>query len=378
MSPSRRASRVFRAALALIALAIAPASADDRGDALAMLDRRTALRWGDDNLAWVVHYPGAFVDLWVKSEAARQRMTTQQEEAYRKSFSDELRAGSATAILLSVHAFGQAPLSLAPLSKNIALIDASGRRVSPVAFEKKLDSPLSGLMQGLVFFPLQESEDFSVEVKGLLRDSGTIFSFQGQGAQQPIATSAPRRTGQTSPPTPGAKETIVKIPSAAPPSHPKPPERPKSAEPAAEFLSDTGEIFPPAASIQPAASETTPALLRSEDENPQPAPPEPPKPHGRDREQTLESYLRAWADGDADRMYALLSTESKSRVSRELFARDVLGDGFRRGLRGGYRVDWADDSAQVTTSKRFLFFMRTLATKRIKFVEENGSSRVSW
>ena len=81
MSPSRRASRVFRAALALIALAIAPASADDRGDALAMLDRRTALRWGDDNLAWVVHYPGAFVDLWVKSEAARQRMTTQQEEA---------------------------------------------------------------------------------------------------------------------------------------------------------------------------------------------------------------------------------------------------------------------------------------------------------
>jgi hypothetical protein len=118
-------------------------------------------------------------------------------------------------------------------------------------------------------------------------------------------------------------------------------------------------------------------LRPSEDEKDTPAPATP-ELSGHDRPQTLESYLKAWADGDADRMYSLLSSESQGRISRELFERDVLSDSFRRGLRGGYKINWEGDSAQVTVSRRFLFFMRALDTKRIKFVEESGSSRVSW
>ncbi|MDR1515381.1 MAG: hypothetical protein LBS45_06780 [Synergistaceae bacterium] len=384
---NRRALLAVIAALALFAL---PAAADDRSDALALLDQRTAIRWGDDNLTWVVHYTDRFVDLWVKSEAARQRMTAAQEDAYRKSFTDELRTNAATAILLSVHAFGQEPLSLAPLSKNIALLDASGKRISPIAFEKKLDGPLSGLMQGLVFFPKQESGDFKIAVKGLTREGETVFSFSGQNAPQAIATAVQGRTSQPSqlsqqkPPVPQTKETIVKIPTAKPaapitpqppnsPKNPEPPERAKSAEPAPE-------IFPPAAPNVPAAPELAPPVILypSDDEKIQ----EPQQTQTRStsnaaRAEALDSYLRAWINGDVDRMYSLLSSESQGRISRELFTREILSDGFRKGLKEGYKVNWQGDSAQVTVSRRLLF-MKTLDSKRINFVEENGLNRVSW
>lgn len=359
-----------------------PAAADDRSDALALLDQRTAIRWGDDNLSWVVHYTDDFVGLWVRSEAALRRMTAAQEDEYLKSFTDELRTSAATAVLLSVHAFGQGPLSLAPLSKNIALVDASGRRINPIAFEKKLDGPLAGLTQGLVFFPKQENGNFKIAVKGLMREGETVFSFSDPNAPRSIATTPaiPIGTSQTSgakSPPPQIKETVVKIPTAEPetprpPNQPTPsktperPERAKSAEPAAS----SNEIFPYAAPISFEAAEPAPPAV-------QPAQTQTPAPPAAARAAVLDSYLKAWINGDADRMYSLLTAESQGRISRELFTREILSDGFRRGLREGYKVNWQGDSAQVTVSKRILF-MKTLDSKRINFAEENGSARVSW
>jgi hypothetical protein len=372
--------KFFCAAFAVIlSLAAVPFSldADDRSDALALLDKWTSIRWGDDNLTWVVHYTDEFAELWVKSEASRQRMTPTQEDAYRKSFTGELRIGDATAILLSVHAFGQGPLSLAPLSKNIALVDPSGRRISPIAFEKKLDGPLNGLTQGLVFFPKQRNSGFSVAVKGLIREGETLFYFSDGKDGASAVTTVPGGPAQPAKAASPAKETVVKIPSAKPPQPPKAPQPPNLAK--SSDRAAAPEIFLPTKPAQPAVPETAPPAVISEP-SPDAAPPSltaSSLPSQYRQRQVLDSYLRAWIDGDADRMYSLLSSESQGRISRELFSKEVLSDGFRRGLKGGYKVEWGDGVAKVIAAKKILF-MRTLDSKQINFVEENDTIRVSW
>jgi hypothetical protein len=88
-------------------------------------------------------------------------------------------------------------------------------------------------------------------------------------------------------------------------------------------------------------------------------------------------YLRAWIDGDTDKMYSLLSTESQGRISKELFIKETTSGNFRSSLRSGYKVNWVGDAARVTVAKKVLF-VRTLETKQINFVMENGSARVTW
>jgi hypothetical protein len=371
------AVKIFCAFLVVITSLAAlsfPLYANDRGEALALLDKWTSIRWGDDNLTWVVHYTDEFAELWVKSEASRQRMTQAQEDAYRKSFTGELRTGDATAILLSVHAFGQSPLSIAPLAKNIALVDSSGKRISPIAFEKKLDGPLNGLMQGLVFFPKQKNGSFAIAVKGLMRDEETRFSFLDAKEDAQVVTTAPSGSSQPAKPPAPPKETVVRIPSAKPPQPPKAPSPAKSSDRAM-----SPEIFPPTKPAPPAVPETAPPEIVSEPPRDAMPPLEAPSslPTQYEQRQVLESYLRAWISGDTDKMYSLLSSESQGRISRELFSREVLSDGFRRGLKGGYKVEWQDGGAKIITSKKILF-MRTLDSRQINFAMENGSIRVSW
>ena len=134
ISPTKLRRVLFLFLVACSAALGSVSFAADRDDALSILDSWTCVRWGEDNIAWVVHYPEELVEPWVRSEAARQNMRPEQVEELRKSFSGELRIGSATAILLSVYGYGAAQTNLAPLSKNIVLIDSSGKRIAPIVF----------------------------------------------------------------------------------------------------------------------------------------------------------------------------------------------------------------------------------------------------
>ncbi|MDR3075891.1 MAG: hypothetical protein LBU26_01220 [Synergistaceae bacterium] len=344
--------------------------ADDRKTAFDILDAWTCVRWGEDNIAWVVHYPEELVDPWVSSEAEKQKLRPEQADELRKSFSEELRIGSATAVLLYVYGYGASPVNLSPMGKNIALIDSSGKRVSPIVFEKKLDGPISGLVQGFIFFPLQADKNFRIAVKGLIPDRETSFAFsEAAGGGGSIATLPPESVATTTKRTAAPeREVVVKIPTRREPA--EKPEEPMPPEPGAietpEF-GDTGEVFPP---TEPVVPEPAAAPKLPDEEKKQDAPKLAPR-------QVLEIYLKAWIDGDVDKMYSLLSAESQGRVSRELFARDVASGNFRSALRSGYKVSWTDDSARVTVAKKVLF-VRTLETKQINFVMEDGSARVSW
>jgi hypothetical protein len=347
--------------LGAVCLLAGASLAGDREAAYGILNVWTCVRWGEDNIAWVVHYPEELVDPWVRSEAERRKMRPEEIEELRKSFSDELRMGAATAVLLSVYGYGASPVSLAPIGQNVVLIDSSGRRVSPIVFEKKLDSPISGLSQGFVFFPLQEDKNFRIAVRGLIPNGETVFEFSG-GAGQAIATVPPAAPAvKTSP----EREVVVRIPT----KRNVPPPKPVSID--EPEVGDAGEVFPP---TEPAAPPPKPPQTPEEKIPPPDDKPDSPKLAPR---QALEIYLKAWIDGDYDRMYTMLSAESRGRLSKELFAREATAGNFRSALRSGYKVSWVGDSARVTVARKVLF-VRTLETKQINFVTEDGSARVSW
>ncbi|MDR3331018.1 MAG: hypothetical protein LBT08_00175 [Synergistaceae bacterium] len=376
----------FKKRLVLIAWAVAflaasgffvgltRAGAGDQEAAIEILDRWTSIRWGVDSLAWVVHYPDELVEPWVRAEAQKRRMGPDQAEAFRQSFVDELRIGSATAVMLSVQSYAKTPINLSPLSNNIALIDSSGRRVSPIVVEKKLDSPLTGLVQGFVFFPKQDEGNFSIALKGLIPNHETIFSFGGVGINTIQSASAPPQ------PEEQKNEVVVKIPTTKK-------EQPKNAtrkEDEPEFSTDA-QVYPPTAprTPEPPAREEMPVISTADLPPPEkaaePAPIrqiEPAQQHLGSR-QVIDIFLRAWVAGDVERMYSLLSAESKEKISRDLFERDVMSGGFRNGLKSGYKINWVGDSARVTVAKKVIF-MRTMETKQINFAEENGSARVIW
>lgn len=370
--------------LTLLSLAMpalpALAASEDWDRVLDILDARTAFRWGEDNLAWVVHYPAELVEPWVAAQTGKSRMTPAQAAEFRKSFTEELRIGKATALMLSVHNFSLIPATLAPLAKNVALIDSSGKRVAPIVFEKKLEGRLSGLTQGFIFFPLQKDDDFRVAITGLTPGRETIFAFgAGSGGGRLLTEPLSRRE-------PASRDVVVRIPTA--PQAPKEPE--KSAPPAKEpEYSLDAEVFPPYVPppALPPAGETPPteedsSPLFSADTAPESEPASliadasalPPAP----AKKALDTFLRAWADGDSDKMYGLLCEESRVKISRELFKKEVLAaGGFRQGLREGYKVSWQGNTANVTVAQRVLL-VRTLATRKIEFVEENGAYRVAW
>jgi hypothetical protein len=350
--------------------------ADDRDDVFGILDAWTCVRWGDDNIAWVVHYPEELVEPWVRSEAARQNMRPEQSDELRKSFSDELRMGSATAILLSVYGYGASQTNLAPMAKNIVLIDSSGKRVAPIVFEKKLDNPILGLTQGFVFFPLQSDKNFRISVKGLVSGRETNFTFQGAGRLRgEIETaaasvpSAPVRDRQFP-----DEEVVVKIPTRKNvPDVPSRPEIPQAPSPELPEFDAGAEVFAPSETAAlPEPRVEPPEEISSEPGKPADVTTAPQTPKG-----TLDDYLKAWSGGDSDAMYSLLSSESQGRISKELFAREVMSGSFRNALRSGYKVNWIGNSARVTVARRVLF-VRTLETKQLDFVAENGVWRVAW
>ena len=376
-------------AVLLLSLVL-PASlyAAESSEAFAILDRCTSTRWGDDNLAWVVHYPKELVDPWVKAEARKRKYSADQTEKYRKDFSDELKIDSASAFLLSVHAYGVSPLVLAPLSQNIVLIDSSGRRVKPIAYEKKLDNPLMGLAQGFVFFPKQRDTNFSVAVKGLKAEGETLFSFPfaGSTGAASIITMGSKQPAddKKSVQTPKQeKEVVIKIPTVSKPQTPsadKPPkpEKPKkldrSPDAAPEYQSDK-EIYAPTVPQKVSPDESLSTAPAAPERPVAPAPVL--KKPKQSAKQVLDIYLKAWIQGDTEQMYGLLSSESRSRVSKELFAREVMSGGFREALKRGYKVNWMDGSAKVTVSQKILL-MRASKSKVIKFTEEEGSASVAW
>ncbi|NLL37696.1 MAG: hypothetical protein GX256_09285 [Fretibacterium sp.] len=357
-------------------------------ETIQLLERWTTAHWGRDCFVWIVHYPEALIDPWVNAEALRVGMTEAERQAYRENFVSELRFGKAEPFLVTVYSFGPRPVSLAPVSKNLALVTSSGKRVKPVRYDSSLDTATPGIVQGLVFFPKQSEPDFAVAVKGMGVHDERIFAFGA--AEAPLVAAVPREGKE------GDENNVVVVnlpkKSNPPPRKALPPKKqeverphvpvaplvhpPKPPEPLPEEESSDMALF-----VEQMRARKSPP--KQEQEAPSE---EPPKESLEDsqnvylsRERVLRRFLDYWLANNPREMYALLSSDSQEMMAFEVFEKEVRrATDFRAALKGGYRIDWiGDDRAKVIADRRFLM-IRTLATRTLGVVRESQSWKIVW
>jgi|UPI0004B9C101 hypothetical protein len=387
-----------------------------------ILERYTAFRWGEDCLVWVVHYPEELVDPWVRLEAAKRGFSAADAATYKQSFLRDLRMGDSEPVLLTIYQFGGSPLSLAPLSEHLALVNDRGERVAPSSYDESFDGVLSGVVQGLVFFPRQEGT-FTLSLSGMAGEE-QFFAFSGMSpAKEPVAASRDvpaetmvvtlgenpggGKTGQDAPkgavtvaanssvpkreegkkaPSPHPQKTDADVPSPPPflvmPNAPVPIQGGGVAMPMQDTsLPSSGEV----ASEEPlAVDEAVPEMSLSMDvgarplEDVAPASGTPERLIRLSRQQTVEKFLQGWIAGDVDAMYELLTKDTKVLYTRDAFGKRVLEGSFRWALKEGYVLSWPNETVVKVSAAQKLLVMRVLRSEVLRLVEEQGIWRISW
>jgi len=118
-----------------------------------ILDGRTSFGWGKDFLVWVVNYPEDIVGPWVRVNTGGAGDPSGKMAAdFRKS----LKIGESTPVLLSIYSYTDRTMELKPLSEKFFLKTRSGEKIAPRSYDSVFDNPITGLVQGLVFFPITD------------------------------------------------------------------------------------------------------------------------------------------------------------------------------------------------------------------------------
>ncbi|WP_286934830.1 MULTISPECIES: hypothetical protein [Aminobacterium] len=357
-----------------------------------ILEKWTVSHWGRDCLVWIVHYPEELVEPWVDAESTRAALSPGERDAYKKAFMEQLRIGESEPFLITFYSFGARSLSLSPFSENVSLVLRDGSRVKPTSYERKFDEPISGVVQGLVFFPYQNASSFSVAIKGLGIEDEKMFNFAGASSndrQQEVATvpgQSNRKKDQIVLDLPPIEESskekevlerektkakraekqenesaFVEASEAEMPV-PLPPVAPAVPPTAKVDLSGLKPISVPEKGDEREESQKATASTPSDKES---------------REEVLERFLSYWKRGDYDAMYTFLSPSSKKLWGQKAFQEDVEKANMRVPLNESYVVEWEGNRARVSAVQKMLF-VRTLRKVTIKMVEEDHGWHVQW
>lgn len=360
----QRMKKLLGGLLLCILFPVASWGQDPVTRATAILERWTSFHWGRDCLVWIVHYPEELVDPWVEAEASRRGMTEAEKQEYREDFTKELRIRDTEAFLLTVYAFGPNSLSLDPFSGSIFLQNPAGSKISPLSYEKKFDVPLTGIVQGLVFFPKQEAEDFSLVMKGLGVQTEQLFSFGSLREETPVAEVAP--------PEPVQEVVVVELP----PAPKKEPPKPKKVAPVKAPPPE-----PPVVASPPELAELKPEPIAAPKDLTGPSAEKEKDQNGVlfiSKEKTVEKFIRLWIDGKYDEMYDLLSSSSRNGLTEKKFGSEVTATKLRSSLRDGYKIKWLENGkVQIVTAQKMLLF-RTLRSKVILLEKEDKLWKVTW
>jgi hypothetical protein len=327
-------------------------------DVVLALENWTSFHWGKDCLIWIVHYSDEIVDPWTDEEATKAKFNEAKKDEYKKAFISELRMNEAEPFLVSVYAFGSVPLELKPFADNISLVNSDGERFKPVSYERVFDSPISGMVQGLVFFTKQSNKDFTLALKGTGVFDERIFSFQNKNGNvvydnPPIVVSSPKQEDLI----------VIDMPPALPPAKR---ERKKNED------LDT----PPLVIEENFEIETAADYVEKEID----------KQITPDRnnlyiskEKTLQNFINSWIANDTRAMYDMLSVETRKMYSLESFEKEIRKSAdFRRGLLSGYRIGWiGEERVKITTTKKMLV-MRTLISKTLGVVRTGKEWLIVW
>ena len=347
-----------------------------------ILERWTAAHWGQDCYVWIVHYPEELTDSWVESEAVRSGMSEAERESFRKNFISELKLDEAETFLVSVYSFGVRPVNISPVSENLALISASGEKITPVKYDSALDYPAGGVVQGLVFFPKQNSKDYAISLKGMSANE-RIFSFapvetqalveksnkdkEEKNKKDVVIVNLPKRQ------TKKKAEPEPEITPPPPPAIPARPIKPLFAENnednnMEDFVNSIKNKSPASKDLTPKTASAQNSRLTNIDNS------------YSSRETVLRKFLSLWIDLNSIEMYEMLSEQSKRNISRENFAKAISkASDFRANLKkGNYRIDWVgDERAKIIVTQRALF-IKSLISKTLGVTREGSSWKIVW
>ncbi|MCF7934961.1 MAG: hypothetical protein K9L28_01255 [Synergistales bacterium] len=398
-----RTRGIFLVALALFVFASGGAvSGEPRKEQLlqevsSILERNTVFHWGDDCLVWMVHYPEHLAGPWADLEAAKRGLSPAERARYREDFVEELKIDRTEPILLTVYHFGGDPLDLNPLTDRMVLRTSGGREVPLQSYDKRFDEPLTGVTQGLVFFPEQQGS-FTVELLGLGFGRPRRFAFAptgGEGApadmepytgdalvvQLPEALQGGASEGQRDAapseeqerrkptPTPVPKPTATPEPAkASEPPVPTPPRwlvLPQSAGVSPTPVPEPTAPPQPVSSDQPTAAEV-------------PEAPHPDAVLGESKEQLVRRFLELWRKKKAGAMYELLAESSREAMTAEAFAEKLEDDNFALALKNGYKLRWEQPEKVKVAAPQKLLVMRVLRSRTLTLVKESGVWRIVW
>lgn len=385
----KRASYIVALALFLVASFVPQVVGSPLEMATSILESSTSFHWGKDCLVWVVHYPESLVEPWVDADAQSRGYSQAQRGEYLRSFKDQLRIGSAEPFLFTVYHFGPKPLSLTPLTEYLSLTTDGANRVAPISYEKKLDQPISGVVQGLVFFPKQDGA-FSLVVKGLGVYPEQFFAFGGTPGASVVAQAPKEEVVSRIVELPPVKSETVLSDKGAKVSVPQKQPEPKPAQP---------EPAPPVDTEPPAWLGPGPVLT----------PPEPDPDldrdmfqgvsediakqlkdiikegadsddvgslHGSD-EALVERFLDLWSKGNAEGMFEMMAPSAKGE-GIEAFSSRVNKSPLRWCLSDGYKLRWMDDGKVKVSVAQKLVLIRVLQSEVLSVVREEGRGYVVW
>ena len=345
-------------------------------ETIRILERNTSSHWGQDCFVWVVHYPEEIADAWADAEALRSGMTDADRARYRENFMSELQLDKSETFLVSVYSFGARPVNLSPVMDNVSLFTSAGERIKPTRYDGSLDNPSGGVVQGLVFFPKQNSKDYVIGIRGM-DSKERVFSFEPPEppAQAPakkkndvvVVVNLPKKKSQQKkvPVVQNKKQTMPPPPPI--PQKPIPPIFQDSSDDIAEFMRTRHASRDNRAKVSQDKTPSAPVRPANVDNS------------YVSRESVLRKFLALWSENRPHEMYDMLNDSSRRNISRENFAKAVAKDSaFREGLRADYRIDWlGEERAKVITTRKTLVF-RSVVTRTLGITREGSSWRVVW
>ncbi len=360
------------------------------------LESNTAFHWGTDCLVWIVHYPEDIVDPWVSIEASRQGLGKEEREAYRQAFVKDLKMKECEPFLMTIYNFGTKPMDLKPLSKHLFML-LNGKKISLSAYDSKFDEPISGILQGLIFFPKVDSKDFTITLTGI-SPREMFFSFDSSKLQNEDikVTRSTEKTGSQSKPVAkvqpkqysGSDEIVVKLPSSEEKSEQKKedssmqqnePIEPSDNSLDAESKSNASEGFAlspapdpllKAQEIKHVESETDLKLKEMLQDAE--------RETSLSKEDVVTLFVESWVNGDLDTMYSLLDSTTKERYSIEDFREIAMESNIRWAFKDGYNITWIDETKAKVSGIQKLLLVKVERSKVVRLVQERRRWHVVW
>ena len=370
----KRASlRVFLAILFIIIASCAAFAASTTVEEL--LDDRTAFRWGKGFLAWVVHYPDYMVEPWVMEVTGGNGDPTGKiAEDFRKT----LRMDTSTPVLLSVYVYGARGLSFAPLSRSFFLEKEDGTRFPPASYDKVFDSPISGLVQGLVFFPKVDGQfklvlkrknmpelvfEFPDDMKTRLREEiaeelkrKQTANLMTEEQKERISLEDAKKAAVEE----AKKEWIAEREKLEKMLEEVTAQRDMLRKRLDDLMFALAEAKKKREEREAKPSSVSAKAPLSENEKKQPV--------GYEREKLLDKFLKAWQAGDLQEMYSLLSDNFKMQLgSAEELGKFLESKFLPTKFPLKYEIKRQDDPDEVVLAYApKILFVRTLRSVRLK------------